>query len=170
MKRQEFDEKMSKPVPQNTDIVYVDECGVDKFMARRYGRSKIGKRVFLPEPGRKFKRINIVAGQINGKPVAVRMYDWAMTAAFFQVWFEYELCPVLRQNSIIIMDNASFHKKAELKKIAYLYKCHIVWLPPYSPDKNKIEKLWANLKNWLRLNSKNYLTIQDAITAYFKSE
>ncbi|MDR1364514.1 MAG: hypothetical protein LBJ32_02670 [Oscillospiraceae bacterium] len=46
----------------------------------------------------------------------------------------------------------------------------MVWLPPYFPDKNKIEKLWANLKNWLRLNSKNYLTIQAAIKAYFKSE
>ncbi|GHT76932.1 hypothetical protein AGMMS50222_10180 [Endomicrobiia bacterium] len=64
---------MSKPMPQNTDIVYVDKCGVDKFTARHYGRSKIGERVFLPKPGRKFKRINIVAGQINGKSVAVRM-------------------------------------------------------------------------------------------------
>ncbi len=45
-KRREFDEKMPKPMLPNTDIVYVDECGVDKFMAREYGRSKIGKRVF----------------------------------------------------------------------------------------------------------------------------
>ncbi|MDR1364645.1 MAG: transposase, partial [Oscillospiraceae bacterium] len=75
---------MSKLMPQNTDIVYIDECGVDRFMTRHYGRSKIGERVFLPKPGRKFKRINIVAGQINGKSVAVKMYDWAMTAVSFQ--------------------------------------------------------------------------------------
>lgn len=154
----------------NTDIVYVDECGVDKFMARKYGRSKIGKRVFLPRPGRKFKRINVAASLINGSPVAVRLYDWSMNSIFFLVWFEYELCPHLRENSIIVLDNAGFHKKPEIERIARLYKCHVVWLPPYSPDKNKIEKLWANMKNGLRIKSQNFPTIQDAILAYFKSE
>jgi transposase len=161
---------MSKPMLPGTDIVYVDECGVDKFMARQYGRSEIGTRVFLPKPGRKFKRINIVVALTNGISTAVRLYDWAMTAAFFLVWFEWELCPLLRPGSIVVMDNASFHKKSELERIALLYKCHVVWLPPYSPDKNKIEKLWANMKNWLRINSKKFLTIQDAIEVYFKSE
>ncbi|MDR1364513.1 MAG: hypothetical protein LBJ32_02665, partial [Oscillospiraceae bacterium] len=71
---------------------------------------------FLPKPGRKFKRINIVAGQINGKSVAVKMYDWAMTAVSFQV-FKYELCPILRENSTVYMDNVSFHRKLELKKL-----------------------------------------------------
>ncbi len=66
---------MFKPMLLNTDIVYVDECGVDKFMAREYGRSKIGKRVFLPKPGRKFKQINVVAALINDAPVAVRLYN-----------------------------------------------------------------------------------------------
>lgn len=106
----------------NTDVVYVDECGVDKFMARKYGRSEIGKRVFLPEPGRKFKRINVVGALINGIASAIRLYDWAMTAAFFAVWFEWELCPLLRPGSIIIMDNASFHRKSQLAMIASFYK------------------------------------------------
>jgi transposase len=159
---------MQKPMVLGTDIVYIDECGIDKFMARQYGRAKSGKRVVLPEHGRKFKRVNIVAAIINGLATAVRLYDWAMTATFFLLWFQYELCPNLRQKSIIIMDNASFHKKSKLEQIARLYKSTIVWLPPYSPDKNKIEKLWANLKNWLRINSHNFLTIQDAIKAYFQ--
>ncbi len=154
----------------NTDIVYVDECGVNESMERQYGRSEKGKRVFLPKAGRKFKRINIVGALINGMTAAIRLYDWAMTAAFFLVWFEWELCPLIRPGSIIIMDNASFHKKSEITRIASLYNCHVVWLPPYSPDKNKIEKTWANLKNWLRINSKKFPTIQEAIWDYFKSE
>lgn len=161
---------MSKPMLPNTDIVYVDECGVNTFMTRNYARAKIGKRVYSPEPGRKYKRINIVGALINGVASAIRLYNWAMTAAFFAVWFEWDLCTLLRPGSIIIMDNASFHKKSCLEKIAAFYKCYIVWLPPYSPDKNKIEKTWANMKNWLRINAKKFPTIQEAIEAYFKSE
>jgi transposase len=72
--------------------------------------------------------------------------------------------------SVIILDNASFHKKSEVYRIAASYGCRIIFLPPYSPDKNKIEKSWANLKNWLRLNSKKYDDIRVAVLAYFKSE
>jgi transposase len=68
------------------------------------------------------------------------------------------------------LDNASFHKKAEVHRIAVSYGCRAIFLPPYSPDKNKIEKSWANLKNWLRLHSKKYAEIHDAVSAYFKTE
>ena len=68
-----------------------------------------------------------------------------------------------------LVDNASFHKKKVLNRIADSYGCRIIWLPPYSPDKNPIEKVWANLKNWLRINAKNYTDIRDAISAYFQS-
>jgi transposase len=76
----------------------------------------------------------------------------------------------IRASSVIIMDNASFHRKKALNRIAESYGCRILWLPPYSPDKNPIEHAWANLKNWLRLHSGDYPTIQAAIKAYFKSE
>jgi hypothetical protein len=46
----------------------------------------------------------------------------------------------------------------------------VIFLPPYFPDNNPIEKKWENLKKWLRLNAKNYLTIQEALSAYFKTE
>ncbi len=52
---------MYKPMLASTDIAYVGECDVDKSMARKYVYAEIGKKVFLPKPGRKFKRINLVA-------------------------------------------------------------------------------------------------------------
>ncbi len=107
---------------------------------------------------------------INGALCAVRLYDWPMNSTFFLIWFKYELCPHLRENNIIVLDNTSFHKKSEIERVAQLYKCHVVWLPPYFPDKNKIEKLWVNIKNWLHINSQNFPTIQDAIMDYFKSK
>lgn len=54
-------------------------------------------------------------------------------------------------------------KNLKSKRFSRLYKCDVVWLSPYSPDKNKIEKSWANIKNWLPSNAQNFPTIQNAI-------
>jgi transposase len=139
-------------------------------MPREYGRAPAGQRVCLPVSGKRLKKVNAVAGLRNGEVLCPTIYDWNTNAEWFNEWFEWWLCPLLRMWSVIVMDNASFHKKKELNQIASSYGCRIIWLPPYSPDKNPIEKVWANLKNWLRLNSKYYPTIRDAILAYFKSE
>ena len=72
--------------------------------------------------------------------------------------------------SVIIMDNGSFDKKGDLNRIADWYGLRIIWLPPYSPDKNAIEKSWGSMKNWLRLNAKKHGTIQEGISAYLKSD
>jgi transposase len=157
-------------LPTNTDIVYIDECGVNRDMPREYGRAPIGERVYLPKEGRRTKKLNIIAGLLNGKLLCPTTYGWTTNSEWFLVWLEWWLFPLLAVGSVIILDNASFHKKAEVHRIAALYGCRAIFLPPYSPDKNKIEKSWANLKNWLRLNSKKYDGIDEAITAYFKSE
>jgi transposase len=52
----------------------------------------------------------------------------------------------------------------------YILSWRKIFLPSYSPDKNPIEHTWANLKNWLRLHSKNFENISNAIDVYFKSE
>lgn len=67
------------------------------------------------------------------------------------------------------MDNARFQRKFQLEQIAKFYGYKILWLPSYSPDKNPIEQLWANLKNWLRNWAHRYSCIQDALWDYFKS-
>jgi transposase len=137
-------------------------------MSRNYGRAQRGKRVIIKRPGRRFKRLNVVAGQIGTTVIAPYYYDWTTTSIWFEVWFEWYFCLALPQNTYIIMDNASFHRKAVLERIAKFYGHQIIWLPPYSPDKNSIEKLWANLKNWLRIFAHTYSSIQDAVRDYFK--
>ena len=137
-------------------------------MARTRARAPRGKRVHVSRPGKRYKRLNIVAGQIEDDVIAPCVYDWPTNSQWFQVWFEWHFCPLLPLMSIIIMDNARFHKKDELERIARFYGHQILWLPTYSPDKNRIEKLWANLKNWLRNYSHLYPSIQDAIVDFFK--
>jgi len=139
-------------------------------MNREYGRSPVGERVCLPQSGRRVKKLNIIAGLLNGKLLCPTIYEWSTNSAWFLEWLEWFLLPLLKVGSVIILDNASFHKKSEVCRIAASYGCRVIFLPPYSPDKNKIEKSWANLKNWLRLNSKKYDNIRLAIVDYFKTE
>ena len=77
------------------------------------------------------------------------------------------LFPLLPKGTAIILDNATFHRKSELYKIAAECGYLLVFLPPYSPDKNPIEHSWANMKRWLRKYASSFATIQDAIDAYF---
>ena len=43
------------------------------------------------------------------------------------------------------MDNASFHKSAKTKELIESVVCKVIFLPPYSPDFNPIEKFWSNI-------------------------
>jgi len=141
-------------------------------MTRQNGRALRGDRVVVEQPGRRYKRVNVVAGwrSRDKKILAPIIYSWNTNAAWFLVWFEFYLCPLLKPGTIIVLDNAKFHKRKEVMKIAGFYSCVVAWLPKYSPDLNPIEKCWANLKNWLRLHSKAFARIQDAMAAYFKTK
>ncbi len=65
------------------------------------------------------------------------------------------------------MDNATFHRKARLYEIASRYGVAVLFLPPYSPDFNPIEKSWANLKRWLKDNLIRFPSLEIAVEWYF---
>jgi len=149
------------------DFVFVDECGVQDDCRRTRARAKRGVRVYGVKPGKKPKRTNVVAGLWGKKHVAVRCYNHTTTSAFFEDWFEWELLSVIPKGSVIILDNASFHRKKHLAEIAAKYGVYLLFLPAYSPDFNKIEKSWANLKNWLTDNLRRFFSLDFAIERYF---
>ena len=153
-------------------MVYVDECGVNTFMTRTHGRAPRGERLNVPQPGRRFKRLNIVAGWSSRSKqiIAPYLFSWNMKSAWFLVWFEFFLLPLLDPGTLIVLDNATFHNKTMIENIAKLYNCVVVFQPKYSPDLNPIEKYWANLKNWLRLKSSLFSSIQSAVIARFQQK
>jgi transposase len=61
-----------------------------------------------------------------------------------------------------------FHRKNTLKELADEFQVQLLFLPPYSPDYNPIEKRWANMKHWLRDNAKRYASLQNAIRAFLR--
>jgi transposase len=132
-----------------------------------YARAKRGIRVHGTKPGKRQKRTNIIAGLCNGKHLAVQCYEHSTTSAFFEDWFEYELIPLLPENSVIVMDNVSFHRRNALWKIAEKYDMFVLFLPPYSPEFNPIEHSWANFKEWLKYNSTRFPCFDFAIETYF---
>lgn len=79
------------------------------------------------------------------------------------------LIPQLKQGQVLILDNASFHRSEKTKKIVEEAGYRLLFLPPYSPDLNPIEKCWANLKVKIReilRTGKEFITsVDEAIVA-----
>jgi transposase len=76
--------------------------------------------------------------------------DGAMDRAMFSAYIEQMLCPSLRPNDIVIMDNLSSHKNPEVAEYIKKSGATLRYLPPYSPDLNPIENMWSKVKQLLR--------------------
>ena len=148
-------------------LVYVDECGIDRYLYREYARALRGQKVHTKINGRKFTRVNIMAGICQGKWVAPLQYNGTTDSVLFEFWFTNCLLKEVGKNSIIILDNATFHKKSVLPNLARKYGCEVLFLPPYSPDLNPIEKKWVWLKRTLRNILHNFVSLDDALFSCF---
>lgn len=102
------------------------------------------------------------------KIVAPLRYSGTMYAEFFEHWMENELLKDIESGSVIVLDNAAFHRKKQLKIIAKKAGCEILFLPPYSPDLNPIEYFWGWLKNKLREILHKYDSIDEALLDCFQ--
>jgi transposase len=152
-------------IPEDTRV-YVDESGCNEFYCRDKGRAPRGKKVQDTRRGRKYGRTNVVAGYCAGKILAQFTYNKTTNSALFENWFEYDLLTVAPSGYTVIMDNASFHRKKKLREIADRYSVSLLFLPPYSPDFNPIEKYWSNMKKWLKKTVTSFPSIKDPICVY----
>jgi hypothetical protein len=155
-----------KRVPKK-NRVYVDECGVNTCLQREYARSPRGEQIEDVKRGSTFERVHVVGARCKGKHFAVKRYRHTTNSEFFEQWFADCLLTETPKGYTVIMDNAKFHRKAELRKLAR-GKVRLLFLPPYSPDYNPIEKTWANMKRFLCNNMQNFSSVDSAIYDYFK--
>ena len=149
-------------------VVYIDECGIDQYLYREYAYSPRGQKVVAQISGKKFKRTNIVAGICKGKWVAPLEYSCTTDSVLFEFWFENCLLKETEKGSVIVLDNAAFHRKSVLPDLAKRYGCEVIFLPPYSPDLNPIEKKWAWLKKKLRKILPNFDSFNNALANCFQ--
>lgn len=165
-KVEEYQNAIKDILPEK--IAYVDESGIDSCLYREYAYAPRGEKVIERIAGRKFQRTNIVAAKLDDQILAPMQYNGTTDAPLFEFWFEQWLLPCLPAGTVIVMDNASFHRKDELKKIADKHDRKIIFLPPYSPELNPIEKFWAVLKHWLKMHIHEFDSLDDAIYAAFQ--
>jgi len=148
-------------------LVYVDECGIDQYLYREFAYAPRGQKVIEKVSGKKFKRTNIVAGICQREWVAPMEYGGTTDSVLFEFWFENCLLKEVKPGSVIVLDNATFHKKSVIPGLAKSKNCEVLFLPPYSPDLNPIEKKWAWLKKKLRKILPDFDSFSDAINSAF---
>ena len=159
-------EKLRAVPPQR--LVFIDECGIDQYLYRPFAYASRGQKIVAKISGKKFKRTNIVAGICCGKWVAPLTYSGTTDSILFEFWFENCLLKEVKKGSTIVLDNATFHKKSVLPDLAKRVGCQVLFLPPYSPDLNPIEKKWAWLKKRLRKILPHLNSFEQAIQNSFQ--
>ncbi|MDE6004314.1 MAG: transposase [Oscillospiraceae bacterium] len=120
-------------------IAYVDESGIDGYLYREHAYAPRGEKVDGKMMGRKFQPTNIVAAKLGNEILAPMQYNETTDAPLFEQW----LLSCLPEDTVIVMDNASFHKKGKLFEIAKEHHRKLIFLPPYSPELNFIEHFWS---------------------------
>lgn len=130
--------------------VYLDESGINHYLHRAYVRSVRGKKVFGEISGKRFTRQSVISALFKGKFLCPMCFEGTCDTRLFNTWLKQILIPHLTPGQVLILDNASFHKSAESLKLVESAGCKILFLPPYSPDLNPIEKYWANMKAKVR--------------------
>lgn len=156
-------------LPEDSELYYVDESGFDKYYAREYGYAPRGEKVIGKISGRHFARTSIVAAKNGSETIAPFAFSGSMDGDLFEGWLEYVFVPALKNpsKSVLILDNASVHRKNAIYDIADEYGFRVLFLPPYSPDLNPIEKFWANVKKRLRLHMHKFSSFWDALSHAF---
>ena len=90
--------------------------------------------------------MNAIGALLCKTLLTVSLFGANINTAIFTAWVKQDLLPKLPPQSVIVMDNASFHKGSEMKEAIETAGHTLLYLPPYSPDLNPIEKKWAQAK------------------------
>jgi transposase len=119
-------------------------------MTRPRGRCEIGHRLVAHVPHGHWKTTTFVAGLRNGSITAPLVWDRPMDGETFVAWIDQFLAPTLTPGDTVIMDNLPAHKVAGVRPLIEAAGAKLLYLPPYSPDLNPIEMMFAKLKALLR--------------------
>jgi transposase len=140
----------SQPDLDPDRLVFIDETWAKTNMARTHGRAPRGERVRAAIPHGHWQTTTFVAGLRTSGMVAPMVLDGPINGELFQTYVEQVLVPDLRPGDIVVMDNLGSHKGAGVRTTIEAAGASLLYLPPYSPDFNPIEKAFSKLKAMLR--------------------
>ena len=122
-------------------------------MPRTHGYSVKGKRCYGKHDWGARGRTNVIGALIGKVLFAVGLFSCNIDTTVFTTWIEYFLLPNLKEKTVIVMDNATFHKNVVMLRMITDAGHIIEFLPPYSPDFNPIENKWSEKKAFIRKNN-----------------
>ena len=146
-------------------LIFLDESGVTTSMTRLYARGTGGGRIHEATPGGHWKIMTILGAMSLRGMIATMTIEEPTDSDIFLAYVEHLLCPVLQPGDVVVMDNLSAHKAPAVREWIEKAGAEVLYLPPYSPDLNPIEKAWAKLKQLLRAaRARTKETLDQAIT------
>ncbi len=138
-------------------LVFIDETWISTSMTRRYGRAPRGRRCLDSAPHGHWETTTFVGAPRRRRLTAPMVTDGPMDGEMFLAYVRQFLCPTLQPGDTVILDNLRSHKVAGVEEAITATGAFVLFLPPYSPDLNPIEKFFAKLKARLRKAAKRDL-------------
>jgi transposase len=133
-------------------IVYLDESGFKAHDHRPYGYAPKGESCVGQYNWQLKNKTNAIGAIYEHQLFAVGLYDRSINSDVFHDWVAKKLMPELPKDCVIVMDNATFHKRKDTQELIQNAGHTILYLPPYSPNFNLIEQTWA----WVKRKRKDW--------------
>jgi len=131
-------------------LLFLDETSTQTVMTRRRGRAPRGQRVIGRVPRNHGPNVTCLMAISPTGVQAPCVFEGALDGALFVRWVEDWLIPCLAPGTTVILDNLSVHRHPGVPAAIEAAGAHLRFLPPYSPDFNPIELIFAKLKTHLR--------------------
>jgi transposase len=119
-------------------------------MTRTHGRARRGERLVARIPHGRWRTLTFLAALRSDRIEAPCVIDGPINGESFLAYIEQVLVPTLKPGDIVIMDNLGSHKGKAVRRAVHAVDASLLFLPPYSPDLNPIEQVFAKLKTLLR--------------------
>ena len=133
-----------------TRLVFLDETWAKTNMTRTHGRCAKGERLLAKTPFGKWRTLTFLAALRCDRLEAPCVIDGPINGVSFRAYVEQILTPTLKFGDVVVMDNLGSHKGRSVRAAIRAAGAKLFFLPPYSPDLNPIEQVFAKLKTLLR--------------------
>jgi transposase len=148
-KRKNWTENLQPSLHVNK-LVFLDESSINLGMTRLYGRAPTNERINDYVPDVRFQRTSVLSTiRLDGTQLPL-IFEGTLNGKLFKKYVDEFLAPSLSEGDIVILDNSSVHKANGVLDAIFTRGASVLFLPPYSPDFNPMELLWAKLKTILR--------------------
>ena len=135
-------------------LIFIDETWVKTNMAPLRGWGPCGQRLEAYVPYGHWKTMTFIAALRYDRVGAPWVLDGPINGELFTLYVEKLLVPTLAKGEVVILDNLGSHKGQPARSAIRAKGAHLMFLPPYSPDLNPIEQLFAKLKHLMRAQSR----------------